>query len=248
MRWKNVFLAWFFFMLARKRPERTKRAIIERIRETLGPGYDVETNFTPRYNPWDQRLCVVPDGDLFEAMKANRASVVTGEIKTFIEAGISLASGDTLPADLVITATGLVVKLLGSVGLEVDGKPVNLARTLSYKGVMFSGLPNLFYAFGYTNASWTLKCDLGADYVCRLISHMDRQGYRICVPRREEAAGEAPMVDFTSSYIARALAELPKQGRTPPWKLRQNYFLDMADLRLRRIEDGVLEFSVTSDS
>jgi cation diffusion facilitator CzcD-associated flavoprotein CzcO len=241
-RWKNVGLGLFFYTLARRRPEKTREAILKGVREALGPGYDVGTHFTPRYNPWDQRLCLVPDNDLFEAIKAGTASVVTGEIEGFEETGIRLRSGETIAADIVVTATGLNMKLMGGVALDVDGTPVSIARTLGYKGTMFSDVPNLFYAFGYTNASWTLKIDLTADYVCRLINFMDQRGYAVCTPRRDPEAGEEAMVDFSSGYIQRSLDQLPKQGRKAPWKLRQNYFLDMADLRLRPIEDGVLEF------
>ena len=245
IRWKNVLVGWFFYRLARRRPEKTRAAIIERARDALGPDYDVETHFSPHYNPWDQRLCLVPDSDLFEALKSDRASVVTGEIETFTEAGVRLRSGEELSADIVVTATGLNMQLMGGASLDVDAEPVNLGRALGYKGAMFSDVPNLFYAFGYTNASWTLKVDLTADYVCRLINYMDRRGYSVCVPRRDSAAGEEPMVDFTSGYIQRAVAMLPKQGRKAPWKLRQNYFLDMVDLRLRPLDDGVLEFRRT---
>ena len=243
VRWKNVLLGILFFSRARRRPERVKAAILKLVSDELGPDYDVERHFSPSYNPWDQRLCLVPDGDLFAAVRAGTVSIATDGIDRFTEKGIRLASGAELDADLVVTATGLNVRLLGGIGLVVDGEPVNVADRLSYKGMMLSGVPNLALAFGYTNASWTLKCDLTSRYVCRLLRHMDRHLYAWCVPRLDEAEVERqPMLDFSSSYVRRAAGSLPSQGPKAPWRVHQNYLKDLAALSLRRVTDGVMEF------
>ena len=201
-------------------------------------------HFSPRYNPWDQRLCLIPDADLFAAIRAGKASIVTDEIDTFTETGLRLRSGEELEADIIVTATGLRLKLLGGLQIIVDGKPVEMSRTLGYKGVMFSDVPNLASAFGYTNASWTLKADLTAAYVCRLLNYMDEKGFTACVPRRGDSdIVEEPMVNFTSGYFQRASAILPKQGSKKPWKLNQNYALDTLALRLGKVDDGTMEFT-----
>ncbi|HMQ31252.1 MAG TPA: NAD(P)/FAD-dependent oxidoreductase [Chloroflexaceae bacterium] len=243
-RWKFVLVTMLFYQLARRRPAATRRTIMRMARRELGPGFDVGTHFAPRYDPWDQRLCLAPDGDLFAALRSGRASVVTDEIASFGENGLRLRSGAELPADIVVTATGLVLKLMGGMRLVVDGAPVDLARTLSYKGMLFSDVPNLAMAFGYTNASWTLKCELTAAYVCRLLNYMARRGYVSCVPRRRDPSlAEQPVLSFTSGYVRRALATLPRQGSKPPWKLYQNYLLDLLSLRLSPVDDGTLEFT-----
>ena len=242
-RLRNVALGLFFYNLARRRPERTKQRILDMVRQELGPEYDVGTHFTPRYNPWDQRLCLVPDSDLFRAIREGRVSVVTDQIDTFTETGIRLRSGDELDADIVVTATGLKLNLLGDVAFSVDGRPVDLSKALAYKGMMFSDVPNLASVFGYTNASWTLKADLTCEYVCRLLNHMRRRGYAAATPRRDASVEERPFVDFSSGYIQRALHTLPKQGSKKPWRLYQSYALDMAALRLGPMEDGVMEFT-----
>ncbi len=242
-RWKNVLLGMYFFRLARRRPQRVKQLILGGVRRALGPGYDIATHFTPRYNPWDQRLCLVPNGDLFAALRQGSASVVTDHIDGFTEKSIKLRSGAELEADLVVTATGLNMQVLGGVRLSVDGRPVDPAKTLNYKGMMFSGVPNLASSFGYTNASWTLKCDLTCDYVCRLLKYMDRHGHRQCTPRRDENVTEQPWIDFSSGYVQRALATLPKQGSKAPWRLHQNYALDLLALRFGKVNDGVMQFS-----
>jgi cation diffusion facilitator CzcD-associated flavoprotein CzcO len=241
-RWKNVLLTMFFYNLARLTPERTKRQILQAAQQELGPDYDVGTHFTPTYNPWDQRLCLVPDADLFQAIRSGRVSVVTDEIETFTEAGLRLRSGHELKADIIVTATGLNVKLLGGMELAVDDAPVDLAKTLLYKGMMLSEVPNLACAIGYTNASWTLKCELTSAYVCRLLNQMDANGYAWCVPRRRDDLVAEPAIPLTSGYIQRASAILPKQGSRRPWRLYQNYALDMAALRFGRVADGTLEF------
>ncbi|MBV9997421.1 MAG: NAD(P)/FAD-dependent oxidoreductase [Caulobacteraceae bacterium] len=243
-RWRNVLLQMWFFRLARRRPSAVRAQILRMIRDQLGPDYDVATHFSPTYKPWDQRLCLIPEADLFEAIRAGGASVVTGRIETFTETGVTLASGETLAADVIVTATGLEVELLGGATLEVDGARVELGRTFSYKGLMFSGVPNLAAVFGYTNASWTLKADLAAQFVCRLLAHMDRRGWAECRPVGGDLGrAGAPWLDFSSGYIVRALDRLPKQGDRPPWKVRQNYLADLLALRFARIEDGVLRFS-----
>jgi monooxygenase len=241
-RWKNVLLSMVFFNLARRRPEYTRNLIARGVRAELGPDYDVETHFSPTYDPWDQRLCLVPEADLFRSIRSGRVAVVTDQIETFTPDGIQLRSGEHLPADIIVTATGLNMKLMSGVELQVDGEPVELSGTMSYRGAMFSDVPNLALAFGYTNASWTLKSDLTAEYVCRLINYMDRKGYVQCTPRRDPAVEEEPVLDFTSGYVQRALAHLPRQGSRKPWKLRQNYALDLLDLRFSSVNDEAMEF------
>lgn len=241
-RWKNVLNATFFYNLARKRPELFKWLVASGVRKELREKYDAK-HFTPRYNPWDQRLCFVPDADLFHAMRDGRVSVITDEIETFTEDGLLLKSGERLTADIIVTATGLMMKLFSGMQLMVDGAPVELPKTLVYKGMMFSDVPNLAFAVGYTNASWTLKCDLTAEYVCRLVNYMDQHGYAICTPRVNDAdVGEQPVIDFTSGYVQRALETLPRQGLKTPWRLHQNYVKDLRLMRYGRLEDGTMEF------
>ncbi len=241
-RWKNVALQMFFYNLARKQPGVMKRLLAKGVRNHLGKDYDLK-HFTPPYNPWDQRLCLVPDSDLFRTIREGSASVVTDHIETFTETGLRLKSGDHLEADIIVTATGLVLKLMSGLQLVVDGAPVVLSKTMAYKGMMYSDVPNLASAFGYTNASWTLKCDLTAEYVCRLLNHMDRHGYAQCTPRANDPSVEdEPILDFTSGYVKRALHTLPRQGSKTPWRLRQNYFRDLSMLRYGRVEDGTMEF------
>ncbi len=242
-RWKNVLFGMLFFQLSRRRPETIKKLIFNGVRKALGPDYDIGTHFTPRYNPWDQRLCLVPNGDLFEAIKAGKADVVTDQIDTFTPQGIALRSGKQLEADLIVTATGLNLQLLGGVQVSVDGRDVALAQTLNYKGMMFSDVPNMASSFGYTNASWTLKCDLTCEYVCRLLNHMQKHGFRQCTPRNvDPSVIEEPWIDFSSGYVQRSLHKLPKQGSKLPWKLHQNYAFDILMLRYGRVDDGVMEF------
>lgn len=243
-RWKNVLLGMYFYRLCRRKPEFAKKMILDGVREQLGPDYDVTTHFTPKYNPWDQRLCLVPNGDLFEAIKQKRASVVTDRIECFTEKGLKLASGQELEADLVVTATGLSLQVMSDLEISVDGRRVDPAATMNYKGMMYSDVPNLASSFGYTNASWTLKCDLTCEYVCRLLNHMDATGQRQCTPRRTDPTiTEEPWIDFSSGYVQRSLAKFPKQGSKAPWKLHQNYALDIVSLKFGSIEDGAMEFS-----
>ncbi|MFY9317812.1 MAG: NAD(P)/FAD-dependent oxidoreductase [Burkholderiales bacterium] len=243
-RWKKTLLQQYFFNLCRRRPAYTKQLILRGVRAYLGPDYDVDTHFTPRYNPWEQRMCLVPDGDLFRAIRSNKASVVTDTIETFTEKGIRLKSGAELEADVVVTATGLDLEILSGIQLSVDGVRVDPPKTFNYKGLMYSGVPNFATSFGYTNASWTLKCDLTCEYVCRLLNHMKKHGYTRCTPRFDDPSVTAvPWVDFSSGYIQRKLHLFPKQGSKAPWKLRQNYALDIMTLRFGRIDDGVMEFT-----
>ncbi len=242
-RWKNVLLGLFFFWLSRRYPEAIKRLIVKGVRKQVGPDCDVETHFTPHYNPWDQRVCLVPNGDLFEAIRERRATVVTDHIETFTERGLKLRSGRELEADFIVTATGLDLQVLGDLEITVDGRRVDPAQTLSYKGMMYSDVPNLASSFGYTNASWTLKCDLTCSYVCRLLNHMEAKGLQQCTPRTTDPTLERePWLDFTSGYVQRSIHKFPMQGSKKPWRLYQNYLLDIMSLGLGRIEDGTMEF------
>jgi cation diffusion facilitator CzcD-associated flavoprotein CzcO len=242
-RWKNVLFGMYFYRKTRTAPAKVKDYLLGMVREQLGPDYDVATHFTPRYNPWDQRLCLVPDADLFDALKGGKAEVVTDTIDRFVPGGIALASGRTLDADIIVTATGLQVKLLDGITPVVDGVPKRLGEALQYKGMMFADVPNLAFTFGYTNASWTLKADLVAMYVCRLLNVMKRRGVAVATPRvgAEDVEAE-PFVDFTSGYIQRVADELPKQGTKKPWRLNQNYALDVMALKFGSI-DASMEFS-----
>jgi monooxygenase len=244
VRWKNVLVTMLVFQLSRRRPEVVKRMIRKGLERRLPAGYDLDTHFKPRYNPWDQRMCLVPDGDLFDAISAGRASVVTDHIDTFTEKGLKLTSGAELEADLVVTATGLNMVPLGGIAIAVDGRPVDFPETLTYKGMMLSGVPNLAFAVGYTNASWTLKCELTCEYVCRLLNHLDERGVRVCTPQnRDGSVTDEPLIDFSSGYVARAIALFPRQGSKAPWRLHQNYARDLVLLRFGALEDDALEFS-----
>jgi monooxygenase len=244
IRWKNVLLSLYFYKVARRKPEKVKQEILRLVREQLGPDYDVEKHFTPRYNPWDQRLCLVPDADLFVAIRSGKASVVTDEIDTFTESGIRLKSGDELHADIVVTATGLKLKRLGGMQLSLDGAPVKMTGQLSYKGMMLRGIPNFSFTLGYTNASWTLKCNLVAEYVCRLLNYMSAHGYDCATPvGSEPAVADIPASNFNSGYILRGIDLLPKQGNERPWKFHQNYALDLLDLKFGKINDSTMEFT-----
>jgi monooxygenase len=242
-RWKNVILGMFFYKLSRKRPSVMKRLIAKGVKKELGAEFDFK-HFTPSYNPWDQRLCLVPDSDLFRSLREGKASVVTDHIETFTETGLALKSGERLDADIIVTATGLVLKLMAGLTLEVDGAPVDFSKTIAYKGMMYNDVPNAASAFGYTNASWTLKCDLTAEYVCRLLKYMDRNGYAVCTPRvNDPDVKPEPVLDFNSSYVLRALDTLPRQGSKTPWRLHQNYVKDLSMLRYGRVDDGTMEFT-----
>ncbi|HLJ27797.1 MAG TPA: NAD(P)/FAD-dependent oxidoreductase [Candidatus Angelobacter sp.] len=243
-RWKNVGFMTYFYYMSQRFPNLVKKDLLKKVREHLGPDYDVETHFTPRYNPWEQRLCLVPDADMLQAIKSNRASVVTDHIETFTEKGILLKSGKELEADIIVTATGLVMQGFGGIELFVDEQPVDPGRALAYKGVMMSGVPNLASVFGYINASWTLKADLICNYVCRLLNFMDRKGMRQVTPKDHGERPAAPFVEhFTPGYIERGVASWPKQGSKSPWRVYQNYIRDTISLKWRSVDDGVLEFS-----
>jgi monooxygenase len=242
-RTRNVALTAGMFRLSRARPKAVRRLLLAQVRAQVGKQFDMK-HFTPSYNPWDQRLCAVPNGDMFKILKQGKASIVTDNIDRFTADGILLKSGKTLKADIVVCATGLELQLFGGMDVVVDGKPYETTKALNYKGMMFSDLPNLSNTLGYTNASWTLKADLIAEYVCRLLKHMDKTGTRICTPRNNDPSVEpAPFLDMTSGYFQRAVEHLPKQGNKAPWKLFQNYALDMNMLRRGKVDDGVMQFT-----
>jgi cation diffusion facilitator CzcD-associated flavoprotein CzcO len=240
-RWKNVLLTHLSFQLSRSNPEFVKKGIRKAVIEALPEGYDVDTHFRPHYNPWEQRLCLVPDGDLFEAISAGTAEVVTDTIDTFTETGVRLASGSELEADIVVTATGLNLQFLGGSALDVDGTPVVPGEAVVYKGMMLCGVPNMAETFGYTNASWTLKADLTAEYVCRLLATMEACGLRQCTPAAPDPSlPTEPFIDFSSGYVTRAVDQLPRQGATAPWRLHQNYLRDTWLLRHGPVVDGMV--------
>jgi cation diffusion facilitator CzcD-associated flavoprotein CzcO len=244
VRWKNVLLTMASFQLSRRRPAMMKRLVRKRQEALLPAGYDIDTHFTPEYDPWDQRLCLVPNGDLFEALGEGRASIVTDHVDTFTETGIRLRSGRELQADVIVTATGLNLLALGGIELAVDGREIVLGETMSYKGMMLSGVPNMALAVGYTNASWTLKCDLTCEYVCRLLAHMDAHGYSQCVAENSDPdVLPLPFIDFSSGYVQRAIEYFPKQGSKAPWRLYQNYALDIVSLRRGSLQDEAMRFS-----
>jgi monooxygenase len=244
VRWKNVLLQGVSYRLSRRRPELMKKLLRRGLMKALPPGYDIDTHFKPTYNPWDQRLCLVPDADLFKALHNDSAEIVTDRIATFTESGIELESGAELEADIVVTATGLNLLFLGGMRISIDGEEPDMARALTYKGMMLSDFPNFAYTLGYTNASWTLKADLTSEYICRLLNHMDASGYRVCTPEvADSSVTEEPLLDFNSGYVLRSIDHLPKQGSKEPWKLRQNYPLDLRTLRHGPVDDGVLQFS-----
>jgi len=244
VRWKNVLLTTGFYKLSRRAPDFVAGLLRRGAAKRLPEGYAVETHFKPTYQPWDQRLCLVPDDDLFEALSNGSASIATDRIETFTERGLQLASGAELEADIIITATGLNIQMLGGMTMAVDGRDVDFSETVGYKGAMFSGVPNFAMTFGYTNASWTLKADLIASFFCRLINYMDERGLTRAVPLAPDPAlPRAPFLDLTSGYVKRALDGLPKQGPHQPWRLYQNYPRDVAMLRLGAIDDGAIELS-----
>ncbi len=247
-RWKNILLGMYFYSVSQRSPAAVKRYLLGLIRKEMGPSYDVERHFSPRYGPWDQRICLVPDSDLFQQLKAGRASVVTDRIERFSEKGVVLASGQELPADIIVTATGLALNVLGDVAVSIDGKPFAPAQAVAYKGLMLSGLPNAAMSFGYVNASWTLRSDLTAGYVCRLLNHMDAKGYRMAVPQADPSVATQAFMGLSSGYVQRAQAILPQQGDRDPWQVKRNYVADWVALRCRPLEDGVLKFSFQGEA
>jgi cation diffusion facilitator CzcD-associated flavoprotein CzcO len=243
VRWKNVLLQGAMYHLSRRAPRFMRRVLRRGVERQLPPGYDVDTHFNPKYDPWYQRIFLVPDADLFKVICDGEASVVTDTIETFTERGLRLASGAELEADVIVTATGLNVQLLGGMAVGVDGHDVDMSQTVGYKGMMFSGLPNLAVTLGYTNASWTLKADLCAEYVCRLLNHMDAHGYRTVTPRAPDPSHPTePFLDLRSGYVLRSLDKLPKQGDRTPWRLHQNYARDILLLKRGSLEDDAIAF------
>ena len=244
VRWKNVRLGLAIYGFSRSRPTAMKR-LIRRLQERrLPPGYDIDTHFSPRYQPWDQRMCIVPDNDLFDAITAGRVSIVTDQIKTFTDTGLTLESGTELDADLVVTATGLKMVPFGGIRLSVDGSDVELHEALAYRGMQLSGVPNMAFAFGYTNQSWTLGADLTSERVCKLLNHMDQHGYAVCTPRnRDPAITGVPFADLSSGYIMRAISEFPRQGSKDPWRREQHYVRNLRAMRRAPADDPALEYS-----
>jgi monooxygenase len=244
-RWKNVLLGTVFYKLSRRRPQMIRSFLRKGAVRRLPAGYDVDTHFNPRYQPWDQRLCLAPDGDLFQAIHSGRASVVTDEIAGFTTTGVRLASGAELTADIIVTATGLRLLAFGDIQLTVDGRDVSLPETMAYKGMMLSGVPNFAFTVGYTNASWTLKADLVSGYVVRLLRYLDAHGYDQCVPVNDDPTVQpVPLMDFQSGYVQRSVHEFPRAGSRQPWRLGMSYAHDVVKLRYGRIDDGALRFSV----
>jgi cation diffusion facilitator CzcD-associated flavoprotein CzcO len=240
VRWKNVLRQIVAFNVARRAPRFARNLVRNWTQKQLPAGYDVDTHFNPTYDPWDQRLCLVPDGDLFVELANARASMVTDRVKTFTESGIELESGGDLEADVIVTATGFNLLLLGGMDVVVDGEHVDFSKRVAYKGLMLSGVPNLAMALGYSNASWTLKCDLVAQYVCRLLAHMDRRGYAIATPQGPDPSLPMdPIIDLRSGYVLRSIDKLPKQGATLPWRLHQNYFRDIRLLKRGPVGDAM---------
>ncbi len=241
-RWQKVLFQMYIYHLSRRKPRELRRYLLGQVRKALGPDYDVATHFTPNYYPWDQRLCAVPDGDLFTAIRAGNAEVVTDHIDKFNFEGIQLKSGKQLNADIVILATGLNLKFAGGVKHSVDGKEIDITEHFIYRGMMFSGMPNMAFTVGYTNSSWTLKTDLTGKYVCRLLNKMDRGNYSTVTPRMKGEVDEVPLLDFDAGYVLRARKQFPKNGNRLPWKNYQNYVRDFIGLRLGRLNDDELEF------
>ena len=245
-RWRSLLFGMYVYRTCMRRPQRARAFLIGMVRQQLAPGYDVAKHFAPRYKPWEQRLCLVPDGDLFKGIREGRVSMVTDEVDHFTRNGIDLRSGTHLSADIVVTATGLTLKPLGALKLAVDGRAIEPSSLVYYKGVMFGGVPNLATVIGYVNASWTLKSDLASIFVCRLLQHMRREGYAQCTPRVDERANATTRpswVALSSGYLQRAQAQLPRQGQARPWQLNQNYLADWVQLRWARLADGVMQFS-----
>ena len=243
IRWRNILRQQYYFRLCKKYPKGVKNVIIREVKKKLGNDFDVKTHFTPKYNPWDQRMCLVPDGDLFEQINQGKASVVTDHIKKFTENGLLLESGEELKADVIITATGLNLEMLSTVEFFIDNKSVDISKTVTYKGMMYSGIPNLASTFGYTNASWTLGADLTSEYVCRVINHMKRNNYDVVCPKPNIGIEADPdYLNLTSGYIKRSLNIFPKQGKKAPWRNNQNYLIDIFQMKYGRIDDGEISF------
>lgn len=242
-RTRNVGIQRAVYKLSKHRPKTMRRLLLAVTKKQLGENFDMR-HFTPNYNPWEERLCAVPDGDLFKVIKAGKASVVTDTIKTFTETGILLTSGKTLEADIIVTATGLDLQMMGGITPVVDDEAIKISESMIYKGAMLSRLPNLTMIFGYTNSSWTLKADMVNEFTCRLLNHMDKEGIAYCVPEAKETdISNKPFLDLQSGYVVRAADKLPRQGNATPWKVVQDYFHDIPILKYSRINDGILRFS-----
>ena len=240
-RWKNVLLGQYFYRMARNKPKQARDYLLHLLQRQIGSDVDIK-HFSPSYNPWDERVCAVPDGDLFHMLRARQVDIATDTIDCFTPEGIRLNSGDELPADIIVTATGLKLNAMGDIQLSVDGKAVNPSDCMAYKGMMLSDVPNLILTFGYTNASWTLKAELTVNYMTRLLRHMDKKRARMVVPRRDPSVTELPFLDFTSGYVQRAAHILPKQGDKPAWQVSQNYLKDKYIIQYGKLDDGVLQF------
>ncbi|SDE58719.1 Predicted flavoprotein CzcO associated with the cation diffusion facilitator CzcD [Blastococcus fimeti] len=243
VRWKNVLTTTALYQASRRWPGGVRKLIRRLTAKQLPAGYAVDTHFNPPYDPWDQRLCLVPDGDLFRTLREGKASIATDRIATFTETGIDLESGEHLDADVIITATGLNLLAMGGMTLTLDGEAVDVPETVSYKGMMLSGVPNFSMVIGYTNASWTLKADLVNRYVCRLLQHMDQRGLAVATPLAPPEGADLPFLDLAAGYVQRSLAQLPKQGQRTPWRLHQNYIRDVQLMRRGPLEDEGITFS-----
>lgn len=243
-RWKAIGFSTFQYQLARAFPKYMRKTLMTMAKHRLPEGYDVQKHFGPRYNPWDERLCLAPNGDLFKTIRNGKADVVTDTIETFTKTGIRLNSGQELDADIIITATGLNMQLLGGATLLRNGEPIELPKTMTYKGLMFSGVPNAAVSFGYTNASWTLKADLVSEFVCRVLNYMDDHGFDRVEPQHPgDAVKEEPFMDFSPGYFRRAMDNLPRSGSEAPWRLKQNYLLDLRLIRYGKVDEKSLRFS-----
>jgi len=244
IRWTNVIKQLAMYQLCQRLPHQMRKILMGLVRRQLPEGFDVEKHFGPHYKPWDQRLCLVPNGDLFRTIRQGKVEVVTDTIERFTATGIKLDSGRELPADIIITATGLNLQLFGGATVTVDGQPVDLTQTMAYKGMMLSGLPNMAYTIGYTNIGWTLKADLVSEFVCRLLNYMDANGFDTVVPEHPGSdVDERPFMEFTPGYVLRSLDQLPKQGSRIPWRLNQNYLLDVRLIRRGKVADEGLRFA-----
>ena len=241
-RTKNVVMGMLTYQLARRQPEYVKNFLVKMAARQLRSSQAAQ-HFSPSYKPWDERLCVVPDGDLFKQIRQGKASVVTDTIQGILPNGIQLSSGQTLDANIIVSATGLSLNMLGDIHVQVDGEAFKPSSQMAYRGMWLSGLPNAIMTFGYTNASWTLKADLTALYTCRLLNYMRKHGYRKAIPIKDPSVQEADYLSFTSGYIKRANHILPKQGKQAPWQVNQNYLKDIFLIKYGRLNDGVMQFS-----
>lgn len=241
-RTKNVLLNIFMFNRARSKPDKVRKFLHKMAKDELGDSVDVDVHFNPSYNPWDQRLCLIPDSDLFNVLKDGSASIVTDHIERFTKTGVKLKSGANIEADIIVPATGLNLQFLGGIEASVDGKKLEVADLLNYRGMMFGGVPNMAAVFGYTNASWTLKADLTCGYVARLLNYMDKHGYEIATPTPPENMDTEPLVNLQSGYFLRSVDALPKQGTETPWRNPENYLKDYKTIRWGKFNDGVMAF------